>query len=229
MAFFGPPPPFVGATTSADGVSGLVSAPASGRDNRFLNSNSAFIEPFPLPKYKNTTDPIGSVLSAGFTGALSVGSPTIKVRIFNLIQIPADGDIDELIFRTSAAPSPAYNVHIGLWEVGNNGEPSSLVVGATGSTGTTASTDVVLSISATSVKTGIYYISLTPDATGTANSFRVAAASSVSAYRRVFGGSNLESFGNTFSYTCLTSYSQTNHETFTLSAIAVPLLGFRYA
>jgi hypothetical protein len=229
MAFFGPPPPFVGATTSNAGASGLVPAPEAGSSSRFLNSNSTFSEPLGLPKYKNTTDPIGSIISAGFTGSFSVGSPTIKVRTFTLIQIPSDGNIDELIFRTSAAPSPAYNVHIGLWQVSESGEPSSLIVGATGSTGTASSTDVILSISQTAVKTGIYFMSLTPDATGTANSYRVVAASGSVSYRRVFGGATLETLGNTFSYTCLTSYSQSNHETFGLSSIAVPLLGFRYA
>ena len=229
MAFFGPPSPFVGATTTDAGVSGLVPAPASGRNYRYLNSDSTFSEPLPLPRYKNTTEIIGSMIGGGTATVYTALSPNINVRIFTLIQAPVDGDIDQLAGRTSSAPSPAYNVHIGLWLVGNNGEPSTLVVGQTGSTGTAITTDFVFSISPTNIKAGLYYMSITPDATGTVNTIRAQSAASSNVWRRCLGCSNLESNGNTFFYTCGTSYSQSNHETFSLSNTASPLVGFGYA
>ena len=231
MGFFGPPPPFTGATTTNAGASGLVPAPESGRNVRFLSSNSNFIEPFPLPKYKNTSDIITTMSGGGGVSIYAAQSPTLNQRIFTLIQVPSDGDIDEFVFRTSNAPSPAYNVHIGFWLVGEDGQPSTILGGATASTGTSVSTDVVVSVSSFSVKTGLYYMSITPDSTGTASSLRANSTNSTLNIRRVFGSTNLETTnGSVFFYVCATSYSQTTHEAFSLStSLLCPLLGFRYA
>jgi len=42
MAFFGPPPTFVGATSSVAGSSGLVTAPAAGEQGRYLQGDGTY-------------------------------------------------------------------------------------------------------------------------------------------------------------------------------------------
>jgi hypothetical protein len=223
--------PFVGATPTNAGGSGLVPAPSAGKNTRALSSNGTFMEMLPLPQYKNTTDLITSFVSGTGSGLLTNLTPTASVRLFNVIMLPSDGSIDELLFRTGAsAPSPAFNVHVALWEIADDGTPSTYIIGGTASTGTTLATDVSISVTATSVKAGLYYISGTSDANGNGNSISAIQIPAQQMIRRAAGVANLSlSSGNNFSYACLTAYNQTTHETFTVSVSSNFNLGVRYA
>jgi len=231
MAFFGPPPPFVGATTSADGVSGLVPAPASGISTRLLYSDAKFKNLLLFPQYKPANTSIISNPAAGYgTTPSSSINTTDKVRIFSLMYFPADGNIDTLIWRTANAPSPAYNVHIGVWKIGDDGMQSDYIVGATSSSRTVAITEISTSISSTQIEAGWVYFSLTPDATQATQTVTTISSNASAFYRRLIqnslAGTNA---GGTFSYTCLTSYSQTTHETFSISSTTNPMCGYEYA
>lgn len=227
MAFFGPPPSFVGATTSADGASGLVPAPASGNSSRSLLSNSTFRTPLPLPKFKPTSDIVSTVHGGGGTSATATIAPTIKLRYFSLLYLPSDGNIDELFFRTgSSAPSPAFNCHVAIWKVSENGDPSDYIIGGTGSSGTSTSTDISIPVTSTYIESGIYWISFTSDATGSASSILAMSGTGQAFWRRIVT-SNLGSVGNNPNYTA-TTYNQTTHETFLYSSQNVPSLGARY-
>ena len=229
MAFFGPPPTFVGATTTADGASGLVPAPSAGKNTRALFSNSSFLEVPMLPQYKNTAN--NAICTYGYSiGATGINigiSLNAKVRNFGLIYSPSSGNIDTLLFRVQTGPAVAVNVHVALWEVSESGEPSTYVIGGTASSGTTSNTDVSFSITPTNINRGFYYISQTPDA----NITSLASFNGIgpNAYLRSFIGTT--GLGNTqplnFGYTA-TTYNQTTHETFTLSATSQAICGFYY-
>jgi len=226
-------PNATGASTSSAGVAGLVPAPAAGKNTRYLASDASFGELPLLPQYKNTTASryILNVMD-GYTA--NAGQPTIKLRLFHLLYVPADGQADILSFRTSTAPSPAFNVHLALWECNEDGTVGSYVIGATGSSGTTGTATVNISITATSIKRGYYWISFTPDSTPTGNVIEVASTNAQTFYNR-FLGNTTGSVGNMviWNYTCATSYDQTTHETFNLSSPSglqnrAPVLGFQY-
>ena len=230
MAFFGPPPPFVGATTSADGVSGLVPAPASGKSERLLNAKGEFVETMAIVKYKrDSASGLIFYRPAAGTGISATISPTANVRYFSMFAVPFDGVIDEVAIRIGTAPSSAYNFQIAIWKIADNGEPSDYIIGGTGSSGTTGTTDVVLSITPTNFKAGYYWASLTGQSPvgGTFISYN---ATAVGSFRWQMGTANLGSSttGN-FQYTCATSYDQTTHEAFVVSSGgASPIIAFRY-
>jgi len=229
MAFFGPPPPFVGATTTEAGVSGLVPAPASGNSSRALLSNSTFRTPLPLPKQKPTSHIVGVThTAAALTTGLGSFQPAAKERNFTLINIPSDGDIDELFFRTgTSSPSPAYNVDVALWKINENGDPSDYIIGGTASTGTSANTDVSIAVSSTSVDSGLYYISFTSEVLGSSSSISSITANSLAFTRRI-RTANLGSSGLN-PYYIATTYNQTTHETILYQAGNAANSGFRYA
>ena len=230
MGFFGPPPPFTGASTTDAGASGLVPAPSAGKNTRGLFSNSSFSEVPLYPQYKNTANNlIGTyVFAGGTTGVPTPISLNARVRNFGLIYSPSDGNIDTLLFRVNTGPAVAVNVHVAIWEVAENGEPSSYVIGGTASSGTTSSVDVSFSITSTPIKRGFYYISQTPDA-NTSSVLTSLNGINTNIYLRNFIGSS--SLGNTqplnFGYTA-TTYNQTTHETFSLSATSQANCGFYY-
>jgi hypothetical protein len=230
MAFFGPPPPFVGATTTADGASGLVPAPASGTSTRLLYSDAKFKNISIFPQFKPPNAVIMANPYAGYgTVASSAVSPTDKVRVFSLMYFPASGNIDTLLWRTGSGPSVSYNMHIGVWRVGDDGKPSDYITGVIASSGLTGSVDISSSISSTEIEAGWAFFSLTPDATQATQSILSAGATATAFYRRQIqssmSGTNV---GGVFSYACLTSYSQTNHETFSISSTASPMCGYEY-
>ena len=229
MAFFGPPPPFVGATTTDAGVSGLVPAPTGGNSSRALLSNSTFRTPLPIPKQKPTSDIVGiCYTAASLTTGLGSFQPVAKERNFILINVPSDGNIDELIFRTgSSAPSPAYNIHLALWKIKEDGDPSDYIIGGTGSTGTSANTDVSIGVSSTNIDSGLYYISFTSEVLGNASSIGNITSNSLAFIRRI-RTSSLGSAGLN-PYYVATTYDQTTHETILYQAGNATNLGFRYA
>lgn len=230
MGFFGPPPPFVGATTTNAGVSGLVPAPASGKSERLLNAKGEFVETMAIVKYKrdSASDLIfyrpgsGLSISASFT-------PTPSVRYFSMLAVPFDGIIDEVAFRVISAPATAYNLQIAIWKVADNGEPSDYIIGGTGSSGTTSNTDVVISITPTNFKAGYYWASWTGQSPASGAIF-IYNANATGSFRWQMGTTGLSSIiTNNFQYTCATSYDQTTHETFVVSAGgASPIIAFRY-
>lgn len=228
MAFFGPPPPFVGATTTDAGVSGIVPAPTSGRSSRILASDATFKNPLQYPNYKNTSNVISNLVFSWQTNPGVSSSPVANERRFSLIYIPADGEIGSLVYRVSAGPTTAYNVNVSLWDIGEDGAPSTYIIGANGSTGTTANVDIVTSVTPTSIKAGMYYISLTPETTGTAGSILGYPGGGTAVQRLYIGCANLNASGQIFSYTCSASYSQQTHETFVVSGLVIFICGIKY-
>jgi len=209
---------FVGASTGTTGTAGLVPAPALGKNTRYLSSNATFGELPLLPQYKNTT---AARYICNYSEAYVNQSSgfTTKLRGFGLIYSPADGQVDVLAYRTANAPSPAFNGHVALWECNEDGTVGSYVIGGTGSSGTSATTNINISVSATNIKRGYYYISLTTDITTGGTPVEVMSSSNASFQNRFLGGTSLNQTNSVmWYYTCLTSYDQTTHETFTLGA-----------
>ena len=238
MGFFGggggtTPVNMVGASTGTAGTAGLVPAPAAGKNTRYLSSNASFGEVPLLPQYKNVTAAryITQITDGYVSGA---AAPTIKVRCFHLVYVPADGQIDILAFRINTGPAVAYNVHLALWQVAEDGTVGSYVIGGTGSTGTTGNTNINISVTATSVVRGYYWMSFTSDATGAASSIATIATQSLCFYSRSLGSTSVaqQSYVVWF-YTCATSYDQTTHETFSLGTpggigLVAPQMAFQY-
>jgi len=229
---FSPSPSLVGASTSVTGTSGLVPAPDLGKNTRYLSSNATFGELPLLPQYKNTTAAryIVQVLDGAATAA---AAPTIKVRYFTLMYVPSDGQVDVLSFRTSSAPSPAFNVHLALWQVNEDGTVGSYVIGGTGSSGTTASANIDISVTATNVVRGFYWMSFTSDATGSATAIATIPTQSLSYYLRFLGATSVAPQTQVMWYYTATTYNQTTHETFNLGSatglgLVAPMLAFQY-
>jgi hypothetical protein len=224
---------FTGSSTTVTGASGLVPAPAAGKNTRYLASDANFGEVPLLPQYKNTTAAryICNVMD-GYTA--NAGSPTIKLRLFHLMYVPADGQVDVLAFRTSTAPSSAFNVHLALWQVNEDGTVGSYVIGATGSSGTAGNTNINISVTATNIVRGYYWMSFTPDSTPTGNVIEVASTNAQIYYTRFLGGTSVTPSNMViWNYTCATSYDQTTHETFILSNPSglqnrAPVMAFQY-
>ena len=239
MGFFGggggtTPVNMVGASSGTAGTAGYVPAPAAGNNTRALFSDASFAELPLLPQYKNTTASrwVGVYLE---NYNANTGGCTIKVRNFHLIYIPASGQIDTLSFRTASAPSPAFNVHLALWNVNEDGTVGTYLIGATGSTGTSANTNINISVTATNVSRGFYWMSFTPDATQGATPLAFSSTAGGIYNQRFLGGTSLDPNNYVvWFYTCNTSYDQTTHETFTLNnnssgiGTRIPLMGFQY-
>jgi len=222
---FSPSPSLVGASTSVTGASGLVPAPAAGKNTRYLSSDASFGELPLLPQYKAANDRIIGVWKPYLSTANH--STSIRLRQFNLLYVPADGNIDTLRFTTAGSVASACNIHVAIWEVGENGEPSTYVIGGTASTGTTGNTLIGISIASTALKRGFYYISCTADASVSANLVGHGSLWSTCSYI----GSSSAGINNSanFEYTT-TTYNQTTHETFAFgSARTTAAVGFEYA
>jgi hypothetical protein len=141
-----------------------------------------------------------------------------RVRNFMPIYIPSDGQIDKLSFITASAGTPAVNCHIALWENSETGTPSTYVIGGTASTGVAASTAIDVTVSATDVVRGFYWMSLTAE---TQTNVTIRTSSQPNFLSSFMGESNVSGQGSkyTFFYTA-TSYSQTTHETFSVGSPA---------
>lgn len=231
MGFFGggggtTPVNMVGASTGTAGTAGYVPAPAAGKNTRYLSSDATFGELPLLPQYKAANDRMVSSWKPGFSSGNY--SANTRVRQFNLIFVPSDGNIDTLVFFTATGVSGgAINIHVALWEVAETGEPSTYVIGGNVSSGTTTNTRVAVSIATTAVKRGFYYISVTPDATLSAALIGHGGLS----YTCNYLGSSSAGINNAsnFQYTA-TTYNQTTHETFAFgNAQTLAAAGFEYA
>jgi hypothetical protein len=239
MGFFGgggggtTPVNMVGASTGTAGTAGYVPAPAAGKNTRALFSDASFGEIPLLPKYKNTTA-ARYVQSWKPYGANAGATPNANIRVFHLLYVPSDGQVDVLAFRTSTAPATAYNVHLAIWQMNEDGTVGSYVIGGNGSTGTAPNTTINISVTATSVVRGYYWISLTADVNGSSGSIS-ASPSILGQFYSLFLGATGVTQGTQviWNYTCATSYNQTTHETFNLSAptnpsLLIPDMGFQY-
>lgn len=224
----------VGATASVAGSGGSVPAPAAGKNTRYLSSDASFGELPLLPQYKNTDASryIGCYLE---NYNANTGSPTIKVRNFNLIYVPSDGQIDILAYRVATGPASAFNVNIALWNTNEDGTVGSYVIGGNGSSGTSSNTNINISITPTSVRRGYYWYSFTADSTPGSTPIAMSSTAGGIYSQRFLGGISLDPNNYVvWFYTCLTSYDQTTHETFTLSnsgsgiGSRIPLVAFQY-
>lgn len=215
----------VGATASVAGSGGSVPAPAAGKNTRALFSDASFGEVPIVPQYKNTT---ASYRIWPLGGSAQGRAGTIKVRRFTLVYVPADGNIDNLVYAIRTAPTSNFNVHLALWDAAQTGEPSTYLIGAT-STITTAQSfaNVAVAVTSTAVKRGFYYISITPDTTFTTQTFE-GYSGGAGVMERLFIGGSTASSQAVFTYTCATSYDQTTHETFGFTDSIWCPLGYEY-
>lgn len=229
-AFFGggggtTPVNMTGSSTTVTGVAGYVPAPAAGKSTRYLSADASFGELPLLPQYKPANDRIIGV----WKPYLSTGnfSTTTRIRQFNLIYVPADGNIDTLRFSTAGVVASSVNIHIAIWEVGENGEPSTYVIGGTAASGTTGNTLIGISIASTALKRGFYYISTTPDAS--VSSALVGHGSLFTTCSYIGSSSVGINNSSNFQYSA-TTYNQTTHETFIFgNAQTTAAVGFEYA
>jgi hypothetical protein len=187
-----------------------------------------------LPQYKNTATnnwiSIYTPAQAGGSGALSA-----RVRGFFLLYVPSDGNIDTLGFRVTTAPTAtAFNLHIALWEVNENGTVGSYVIGGNGSSGLANSTIISISIASTAVKRGFYWISGTSDIATSPATITMGATSTTGIYFSFIGSTAFSQQTGLFipNYTA-TTYNQTTHETFAYSTASgwgnqMPAFGFQY-
>jgi len=239
MGFFGggggtTPVNMVGASTGTAGTAGYVPAPAAGKNTRYLSADASFGELPLLPQYKNTATGnwISNYIVGGATGS---GAINARLRAFYIMYIPSDGNIDTLGFRVVSAPTvTAFNLHVALWEVNEDGTVGSYVIGGNGSSGLTNSVTISISISSTAVKKGYYWISATSDINTSPASIGMMTSSGATVYYSFMGSSTLPVSTNVFvpNYTA-TTYNQTTHETFNYSNPAgfgnqVPSLGIQY-
>lgn len=222
---------FAGATTTNAGSVGFVPAPSSGLSTRLLYSDSKFKNLIILPQYKPASTIVISNPYIGYGGSATTSlAPSDKFRAFTLMYIPSTGQVNTLIWRTASAPTSSYNVHVGVWRVGDDGLPSTYITGSTSASGTAGSTDIETSITSVELEAGWLFFSLTPDATQAATSITGQNSTTSAFVRRSLSNNMLGlSTGVCFVYTCLTSYNQTSHETFLTSSLSNPMLGFKYA
>lgn len=231
MGFFGggggtTPVNMVGASTGTAGTAGYVPAPAAGKNTRYLSSDATFGEvPF-YPKRKDNSANWKSSSLTAVAGATGSANPAARGRIFGIGFFPDDGDITTLGFRVVTAPVAAVNVHVGLWECGEDGLPSTYITGGTVSSGTSGNTDISVSVGTTSVKRGYHFYAVTYS-TGAGSCSGWAGASGT-----ITGGvygrqANVQGTGLNPSYTA-TAYDQTTHESFAASAANVPVVAFKY-
>jgi hypothetical protein len=231
MGFFGggaAPANMAGATSSAAGTAGLVPAPAAGKNTRALFSNAGFFEIPWLPQYKNTFSG-HYVMTCNIGGSISGATlGTAKQRRFNLLYVPSEGSVDVIGFKTSTAPASSVNCHVAIWEVGENGEPSTFLCGGVAACGTSGNSTIAISISpAVSISRGFYYMSFTPESALSSTSILCVAASENTIQSSFIGVSDIGLGALSFNYIA-TAYDQTTHEAFALSAVAVPRMGFQY-
>lgn len=230
MGFFGggggtTPVNMVGASTGTAGTAGYVPAPAAGKNTRYLCADASFGEAPMLPQYKAPSTSINKTYSH-ITGTNSVFINALR-RSFSLVYMPSDGNINKLVFRTgSGTYSVAINFNIALWEVGEDGKPSTYLIGANASSGVASNADIVASVTSTAVKRGFYYISLTPDSNTPTNG--VSNNNSMGISASYLGGSSLTASVVMLGYTA-TVYDQTTHGTIDNTTITYcPNVGYQY-
>lgn len=216
----------VGATTSTAGTAGLVPAPAAGKNTRYLSSNATFGEVPLLPKRKDNSSNWKTPSNSAIAGNTGSANPLTKVRIFGLGYFPDDGDINTLGLRIVTAPATAVNIHLGFWDCGEDGLPSTYITGGTISSGIAGNTDLSLSVTQISVKRGYFFYAATYESgSGSCSGW---AASSTTILGGIYGRqATIQGTSFSPSYTA-TTYDQTTHGTFTVNAGTIPCVAFKY-
>ena len=216
----------VGATTSASGTAGLVPAPASGTSRRALFSDATFAE-FPLVPARKAANTLWvSPKMFGIGGSAAGGAPAARRRQFGLGFFPADGTIDTLGCRLNTGPATAVNVHLGIWECGEDGLPSTYIAGGTASSGTTNFTDISISIGSISVKRGFFYNALTLETSAGSWNGNNMGSYGFSSFLGVSG--NPAGNGQSPFYTA-TTYNQTTHESFSFDDSVIYQVSYQWA
>ena len=223
----------VGATSSAAGTAGLVPAPAAGTNTRALFSDASFGEVPLFPTHKNTNSGvyIRAPQSATSTQA-TITSMASLLRTFLCMYSPADGTIDLLGVRFTASPTSGYDMNLSIWEMGEDGLPSSYITGGNAAIAAGAGNVEYTIVVNGAIKRGFFWSSLTLSSAITGatiagfnppfNTWWLGATSTNTA-----AGSSLYTH---IQYTCATSYDQTNHETFVYSTSGIiPQIAFQYA
>lgn len=219
--FFGGGASLVGASTTVTGLAGLVPAPAAGKNTRALFSDGTFVESLSLPR----RSPENNRIIRHYNWSLGSNSATqnANVRVFTIIFVYSDGTIKELKTRTGGGTiSAAFNINLALWNCNEDGSPGSYIIGGNVSSGTSISTDITLSVTPTSLTRGWYYISLTPETNSPSNSLTMLSTNG-SVLIGMFGSETMNNSAIQWNYTCLTSYSQTTHETLSRTVGQNPL------
>jgi len=237
MGFFGggggtTPVNMVGASTGTAGTAGYVPAPDAGKNTRYLSSDGTFGELPLLPKYKNTaaTRYVLAVVDGYVAGS---ATPTVNLRYFHLLYVPTDGQIDVLGVRTATGATSAYNINLAIWNCLDDGTVGSYVIGGNLSSGTSGPTNLTVSVTATNVVRGYYWMSFTAAATPS-GTIATTQANGNCYLSRFLGATSPQPTAQViWNYTCLTSYDQTTHETFSLSSPAglqvnTPNMGFQW-
>ena len=205
----------IGASTSSAGTAGLCPAPAAGKNTRALFSDASFTSLPILPRRSAET----TRYVRNFTDTLSGSNAAwnAKIRYFGLVFAYDSANINKLITRTgSGTISSAFNINLALWDVAEDGQPSTYVIGGNISSGTASSTDLVLSVTSTPVTRGWYFISVTPESNAPSNSLTNQSGGNSASILHM-GAQTMANTSIMWNYTA-TTYDQTTHETFTRTA-----------
>jgi len=217
---------FTGSSTSVAGASGLVPAPAAGKNTRYLASDATFGE-LPLwPKRKDNSANWKSYSAYSISSNTSSANPSSKARTFGLGYFPDDGDINALGIRIVTAPASATNIHLAIWDCGEDGMPSTYIIGGTISSGITSNTDLSLSVTQTSVKRGYFFYSATYETGSGSCAGWTTANGTISG--NLYGRQGTMQGTSYVPFYTATTYNQTTHETFSVTTNTVPLVAFKY-
>lgn len=146
MAFFGPPPPFVGATSSVAGSSGLVTAPAAGEQGRYLQGDGNYGGPL----FNNIEIP-----SARYIGPLIAygGAGTTRTLVsFYVYFIPVYSNksrsISEVVLQvtTASGATGTPTIEVAAYNINSNGFPTTRIANSL-TTGIDAQTTGVKTLS----------------------------------------------------------------------------------
>jgi len=127
MAFFGPPPPLAGATTTNDGKSGLVPAPAAGENVKYLQGDGTFGGPlfnnFEIPSARY----IGPLVGYGGAGG------TRTLGSFNVYFVPVYSNksrsISEIVIQvtTASGATGTPTIELAAYNIDSNGFPTTRI------------------------------------------------------------------------------------------------------
>lgn len=127
MAFFGPPRPLVGATSSVAGSSGLVTAPAAGEQGRYLQGDGTYGGPlfnnFEVPSSRY----LGPLVAYGGNGSTrAVGSFT---AIFTPIYSNKSRSISEIKIEvtTASGATGSPTTEVAMFNCDSSGFPTTRI------------------------------------------------------------------------------------------------------
>lgn len=127
MAFFGPPPPFTGATTNNAGASGLVPSPAAGENVKYLQGDGTFGGPlfnnFEIPSARY----IGPLVGYGGAG----GTKTLVSFYVYFVPVYSNKSrsISEIVIQvtTASGATGAPTIELAAYNINSNGFPTTRI------------------------------------------------------------------------------------------------------